>query len=39
MPEHISDSEMERIAEFATTPMYKRSPDQLLPDGAADDDE
>jgi len=39
MPEHISDSEMERIAEFATTPMYKRSPDQLLPDGATDDDE
>ena len=34
MPEHITDSELERMAEFANTPTYLRTPEQLLPDDA-----
>jgi hypothetical protein len=32
MPNHLSDSEMERIAKFVETPAYKRTPDLLLPE-------
>jgi hypothetical protein len=32
MRDRLTDSELERIAEFATTPKYKRTPDQLVPD-------
>lgn len=32
MPEHITDSEMERIEAFAKTPAFRREPEQLLPD-------
>ena len=32
MPNHLSESEMERIAKFVETPAYKRTPDLLLPD-------
>lgn len=38
MSQHLSDDELERIAEFAATPVYKRSPEQLLPDDADVDD-
>lgn len=31
MGDHLSDNELERISEFANTPKYKRSPEQLLP--------
>jgi hypothetical protein len=39
MPEFISESEMERIAEFAKTPVYMRKPEQLMPEQSADDEE
>lgn len=32
MPTRLTDTERQRITEFAQTPMHKRSPDQLLPD-------
>lgn len=32
MAGHLSDSEMERIVEFASTPKYERSPEQLVPE-------
>lgn len=32
MPRHITDQELERMAEFAKTPTYLRKPEQLLPD-------
>jgi hypothetical protein len=32
MPEHLSDGDIERMAEFAKTPVHQRSPDQLVPD-------
>jgi hypothetical protein len=32
MTEHISDEELERIAQFAETPAYDRDPEQLVPD-------
>jgi hypothetical protein len=32
MVEFLSDTEMERISEFAATPKYERTPEQLLPD-------
>jgi hypothetical protein len=38
MPEHITEREMELMAEFADTPMYKRSPEQLIPEGTDGDD-
>jgi len=31
MPEHLSETELERMKEFAETPAYKREPEQLLP--------
>lgn len=34
MPQHLSEAEMERIREFAQTPVFKREPEQLLPDDA-----
>lgn len=36
MVEHITEREMELIAEFANTPMYKRSPEQLIPEDTED---
>jgi hypothetical protein len=39
MSRHISDSERERMEEFARTPVYKREPDQLLPDEDEEDEE
>jgi hypothetical protein len=35
--EYLSDSELERIEEFAKKPAYKREPEQLLPKSATDD--
>lgn len=32
MVQHLSDNELERIAEFANTPTYDRNPEQLLPE-------
>lgn len=32
MAEHLSDSELERIEEFAKTPVFEREPEQLLPE-------
>lgn len=32
MPEHITETEMQRIREFAETPVYLREPEQLMPD-------
>ena len=32
MVQHLSENELERISEFANTPTYKRSPEQLLPE-------
>jgi hypothetical protein len=32
MVQHLSENELERITEFAETPTYKRSPEQLLPE-------
>ena len=37
MTEHISDSDLERIAQFVDTPAYEREPEQLLPDGVDDE--
>lgn len=31
MPEHISKQELQRMQEFAKTPVYKREPEQLMP--------
>lgn len=39
MPEHISESDRERIADFAETPAYKREPEQLLPEDVDLDDD
>jgi hypothetical protein len=38
MPEHLTASELERIVEFAQTPQYERSPDQLLPAASPSED-
>ncbi len=32
MTEHLSETEMERIREFANTPVFQRDPEQLVPD-------
>ena len=37
MTEHISDSDLERIAQFVDTPAYEREPEQLLPEEIDDD--
>jgi len=34
MPEHITESELERMTGFANTPTYLRTPEQLLPEDA-----
>lgn len=34
MPEHITENELERMVEFANTPTYLRTPEQLLPEDA-----
>jgi hypothetical protein len=34
MVEHISEKELERIQNFAETPVYKREPEQLMPEDA-----
>lgn len=31
MGSHLTESERERITDFATTPKYKRDPEMLLP--------
>jgi hypothetical protein len=31
MPDFLSDGDLERMEEFATTPKYKRNPDLLVP--------
>ncbi len=35
----LSDSDRERIEEFAETPKYKRSPEMLAPESDEDDEE
>ena len=37
MTEHISDSDLERIAQFVDTPAYEREPEQLLPEDVDND--
>lgn len=37
MPEHLTDDEIERMAQFRQTPAYEREPEQLLPDGEETD--
>lgn len=37
MAEYLSDSELQRIEEFAQKPAYKREPEQLLPESEPDD--
>jgi hypothetical protein len=37
VPEYLSDSELERIEEFAKKPAYEREPEQLLPRPATED--
>lgn len=37
MPEYLSDSELERIEQFAKKPAYKREPEQLLPESETED--
>lgn len=32
MVEFLSEQELERISEFASTPKYEREPEQLLPE-------
>lgn len=32
MAEHLSEKDLDRIAEFNATPRYEREPDQLVPD-------
>jgi len=39
MTEHLSEQELERIAQFAATPAYEREPEQLLPEGERPADE
>lgn len=32
MPEFLSERDLDRIAEFASTPEYERNPEQLVPE-------
>jgi hypothetical protein len=32
MVEHITPEELQRMKAFANTPVYKREPEQLMPD-------
>lgn len=34
MGEHITDTELRRMEEFAKTPVYEREPEQLMPEDA-----
>jgi len=38
MTEHLSETELERIQEFANKPVYQRDPEQLLPNGTTKGD-
>ena len=38
MTEHLSETELERIQEFANKPVYERDPEQLLPEGGTQGD-
>lgn len=37
MPEHLSERELQRMQEFAKTPVYERDPNQLLPQSTIED--
>lgn len=37
MSEHLSERDMERIEEFANTPMYEREPEMLLPNDISEE--
>lgn len=37
MTEHLSDSDLERIAQFVDTPAYEREPEQLLPENVEEE--
>jgi hypothetical protein len=37
MPEHLSEKELERMKQFAQTPVYEREPEQLLPQETIED--
>lgn len=37
MTQWLSDSDRERIQEFAKTPKYERSPEMLAPESGEDD--
>lgn len=39
MPKWLSESERERIAQFAATPKYERDPEMLAPDDDEEEDE
>lgn len=39
MQGRLTDSEWQRITEFAETPMHERTPDQLIPEEAEETDE
>jgi hypothetical protein len=38
MEGRLTDSEWDRITEFAKTPMHKRRPEQLVPDETEDEE-
>jgi hypothetical protein len=38
MPSHISEEDKRLMAEFANTPAYARTPEQLIPDAVDDGD-
>jgi hypothetical protein len=35
MVERLTNAELERIEQFANTPMHERDPEMLVPDGEA----
>ena len=39
MQGRLTDSEWQRITEFAKTPMHERTPDQLIPEDSEESDE
>lgn len=39
MADRLSESDLSRIAEFANTPRYERSPEQLLPEGEREEED
>jgi hypothetical protein len=38
MSSRLTDTERERMTEFAQTPMHERSPEQLLPENGESED-